>query len=393
MKKLVLTAFCLISGLLSYAQSKGQPDLSLNTIAIDPGHGGKDIGATSPDKKTYEKTLTLKISKKFAEKVSEAYPKMNVVMTRDKDEFIPLNLRARKATDAGAQLFISVHINAVANRSASGFSAWLLGQSKKNYDSYGVNMEVCKRENSVIYLEDDYSTKYKDLDESSPESQIFLKLMQNAFREQSLLFAENVCAKMAANGPFSKDLGVLQDNFQVLREASMPAVLLEFGFITNEGDLKQLRNDEAIETIADNLFEAFKAYKKSYDQSVRIGDKEVPAEEAKPVKSESPQPKNAESPAPKKETAPTAAKAEAPAATGTFYGTQVLASSKKMSASDRYFKGYDMKAVSSGTLYKYILCPTEDISKARENHREIKKSFPDSFVVKVVNGEISRVNP
>lgn len=388
MKKLVLIALCLMSALMSNAQSKGQPDLSLNTIAIDPGHGGKDTGAISPDKKTYEKTLTLKISQKFAEKVREAYPQMNVVLTRDKDEFIPLNLRARKATDAGAQFFISIHINAVANKSSNGFSAWLLGQSKKNYDSYGVNMEVCKRENSVIYLEDDYSTKYKDLDGSSPESQIFLKLMQNAFREQSLLFAENVCAKMSANGPFTKDLGVLQDNFQVLREASMPAVLLEFGFMTNEGDLKHLRNDADIDTIARNLFEAFQEYKKSYDQSVRIGDKEPDRQEAKPapktevMKEDSPV---------KKESTPASDDRQATPADVKFYGTQVLASSKKMSASDKFFKGFEMKAVPSGTLYKYILGTSDDISAARESNREIKIMFPDSFLVKVENGVVTRV--
>lgn len=387
MKKLVLTTLCLLLGLMSSAQTKGQADLSLNTIAIDAGHGGKDIGSVSADKKTYEKTLTLKISQKFAEKVRAEYPKMKVVMTRDKDEFIPLNLRAKKASNAGAQLFISIHINAVANKSANGFSAWLLGQSKKNYDSYGVNMEVCKRENSVIYLEDDYSTKYKDLDGTSPESQIFLKLMQNAFREQSLSFAENVCEKMAAKGPFAKDLGVLQDNFQVLREASMPAVLLEFGFLTNEGDLKHLRNEADIDKMVDNLFEAFKAYKKSYDQSVRIGDKE----EAKPAET-----KPAEA-APEKKAEPVAAatdKKDAPtpsAASEVYYGTQVLASSKKMAAGDKFFKGYEMKAVPSGTLFKYVLCPTDDLAKAKEKHREIKNSFPDSFVVKIENGEVSRL--
>jgi len=381
MKKLVLTAFCLLFCMISNAQNKTQTDLSLNTIAIDAGHGGKDAGTISKDRKTYEKAVNLTIATKFAEKVQEAYPKMKIVMTRSKDEFVPLNLRAKKATNAGAQLFISIHINATAKGStANGFSAFILGTSDR-YNSYDINMEVCKRENSVIYLEDDYSTNYKDLDGSSPESQIFLKLMQNAFREQSLAFAENVCSKMAAKGPFKKDLGVLQGNFQVLREASMPAVLLEFGFMSNDSDLRCLRNDADIDKMVDNLVEAFKAYKKSYDQSVRMGDKEAEKETAKPA------PKQEVKETPAKEPQPEAK----PASTEKFYGTQVLASSKKMSASDKFFKGFEMKAVSSGTLFKYILCPTDNLSKAREKHGEIKKSFPDSFLVKVENGEITRV--
>lgn len=369
MKKLVLTAFCLLLGITSVAQKKGPADLSLNTIAIDAGHGGKDAGTISFDKKTYEKAVTLDIARKFAEKVQETYPKMNVVMTRSRDEFVPLNMRARKASNAGAQLFISIHINASARgKSANGFSAFILGTSDR-YNSYDVNMEVCKRENSVIYLEEDYSTKYRDLDGSSPESQIFLKLMQNAFREQSLSFAETVCKKMSAGGPFRKDLGVLQGNFQVLREASMPAVLLEFGFMSNDEDLKCLRNQSDMDKIVSSMLDAFVEYKKAYDQSVRIGEGEEP-EAAQPAGTE---------------------KSGQPANSEVYYGTQVLASSRKMSGDDRYFKGFDMKAALSGTLYKYILCPETDLAKAREKYKSVKESFPDSFLVKVENGVVTRI--
>ena len=388
MKKLALTALCLLSGLLAYAQSKGQADLSLNTIAIDAGHGGKDAGTISSDRKTYEKAVTLEIAKKFAEKVQEAYPKMNVVLTRSRDEFVPLNLRAKKASNAGAQLFISIHINASAKgKGPNGFSAFILGTSDR-YNSYDVNMEVCKRENSVIYLEEDYSTKYKDLDESSPESQIFLKLMQNAFREQSLSFAETVCHKMSADGPFRKDLGVLQGNFQVLREASMPAVLLEFGFMSNDEDLKCLRNDSDIDKIISSMLEAFIEYKKAYDQSVSIGGEVEEPVKSAPKASQSTEKKSTDaaekSPAPE---IPDAPSAEA----GIYYGTQVLASSKSMDRKDRFFMGYEMKAVRTGTLYKYILCPESDLAKAKEKYKSVKDSFPDSFLVKVENGEVSRL--
>ena len=350
------------------AQSKGSADLRLHTVVIDPGHGGKDPGTMSADKKTTEKTLALKISRMFAARIREAYPEVKVVMTRDKDVLIPLNTRAKIASDADAQLFISIHINGIARKSVNGFTAYILGPSNKsNYDSYEVNMEVCKRENSVIYLEDDI-TAYKDYDES-PESQILLQLMQNAFREQSLAFAETVSQHMGKN-PFKKNWGVMQGNFAVLRRASMPAVLLEFGFMTNADDLAILRSDEKIRTMVDRLFAAFAEYKTNYDKSVTIAE---PAPKAEPKSEGEGKP---------------AAKSGTTSAV--YYGTQVLASSKKMAPGDKFFKGFETEAVRVGNLYKYVAGADEDLGKARENFSRIKKVFPDAFFVKVEDSQITR---
>ena len=350
------------------AQSKGSADLRLHTVVIDPGHGGKDPGTMSADKKTTEKTLALKISRMFAARIREAYPEVKVVMTRDKDVLIPLNTRAKIASDADAQLFISIHINGIARKSVNGFTAYILGPSNKsNYDSYEVNMEVCKRENSVIYLEDDI-TAYKDYDES-PESQILLQLMQNAFREQSLAFAETVSQHMGKN-PFKKNWGVMQGNFAVLRRASMPAVLLEFGFMTNADDLAILRSDEKIRTMVDRLFAAFAEYKTNYDKSVTI---------AEPAPKAEPKPEGEGKPAAKSGTT-----------SAVYYGTQVLASSKKMAPGDKFFKGFETEAVRVGNLYKYVAGADEDLGKARENFSRIKKVFPDAFFVKVEDGQITR---
>ena len=350
------------------AQSKGSADLRLHTVVIDPGHGGKDPGTMSADKKTTEKTLALKISRMFAARIREAYPEVKVVMTRDKDVLIPLNTRAKIASDADAQLFISIHINGIARKSVNGFTAYILGPSNKsNYDSYEVNMEVCKRENSVIYLEDDI-TAYKDYDES-PESQILLQLMQNAFREQSLAFAETVSQHMGKN-PFKKNWGVMQGNFAVLRRASMPAVLLEFGFMTNADDLAILRSDEKIRTMVDRLFAAFAEYKTNYDKSVTI---------AEPAPKAEPKPEGEGKPAAKSVTT-----------SAVYYGTQILASSKKMAPGDKFFKGFETEAVRVGNLYKYVAGPDEDLGKARESFARIKKVFPDAFFVKVEDGQISR---
>ncbi len=362
---LISTAiFFLASGV-----SAKENDLTLNSIVIDAGHGGKDVGAVSPDKKTYEKTLTLKISEMLAKRISEAYPEMNVVLTRNKDVFVPLSDRAAAASKAGAKLFISVHINASArSRTVNGFSAYILGQSSsKRYDSYDVNLEIVKRENSVIYLEDDYSTKYGDYD-SSPESQILLKLLQNAYREQSLSFAEKVAAHIGDKGPFTHNWGVMQGNFAVLREASMPAVLLEYGFITNPADLTALRDAKNIEQLVDSTFDAFVEYKREYDASVSLGHDSV---QTPPT-----------SPAPAvKETAP-AQDAVAPAESIRF-GTQVMAGSRNLKADDPAFKGYSAVKIRSGNIYKYMLGVSADKEEAAAEYRRIKEKFKDAFFVKI----------
>ena len=354
-------------------------DLSLNTIVIDAGHGGKDAGTVSPDKKTYEKTVALKLARKIEGLLRDRYPSMKVVMTRNQDVFVPLSTRARMATRAGGQLFISVHVNASArSRTANGFSAYILGQSQSNkYDSYDVNMDVLKRENSVIYLEDDYSTKYKDYD-SSPESQIMLQLMLNAYREQSLSFAERVSEEIGLSKAFSKNWGVMQGNFAVLREASMPAVLLEFGFMTNPEDLAVLRDDKKLDSMADAVVRAIVRYKTSYDASVSLESEPAPAVSSQPEKP-SPEPAITPAPAPSPATAP---------ASGVVYGTQVFVSSRVLAPDDPFFKGLSFRIVKYGRLNKYVVGVSSDRAKAVESYREIKKQFPDAFFVKM-SGEAS----
>jgi len=331
---------------ISFCES-ANPDLRLNTIVIDAGHGGKDAGTVSRDKKTYEKNLTLKIARKFSERIKAGYPAMKVVMTRETDVFVPLMDRTVKASGVNAQLFISIHINAAARSTApNGFSAYILGPAKKSsYDSYEVNMEALQRENSVIYLEEDYSTKYQGFEQDSPESEIFLQLMQSAFREQSLLLAENISESMS-QAPFRKNWGVMQGNFCVLRQASMPAVLLEFGFMSNPDDLAMLRSEKNIDSIVDKLYDAFSRYKTVYDSSVTLDVAESPM----------------------------------------FYGILVLSSCREMSQNDPFFKGEDVIAVNSGNQYNYILDFSSNIDEVKSKFINIRKKFPDACLVRI-NGE------
>lgn len=364
----LLTACLFAAFLPAFAQDSGQ--LGLRTVVIDPGHGGKDPGAVSKDGKTQEKKLTLEISNLLKAKIEALNPGVSVYMTREEDDvFVPLIDRAKFATGKGAGFFISVHINSNAKAAPNGYSIHLLGPSTdKNKDTYAMNMDVVQRENSVILLEEDYSTTYQGFDPKDPESDIFLHLMTNAYREQSLLFAQLVDEKLAG-GPIKKSNGILQNNFAVLRLASMPAVLLELGFISNATDLETLRSAKSLDRIAQRLAEAFTEYRKLYDESVGAGE---------PVKPE----------APAKEAAPD--KAASPTGTA-YYGTQVLATKKSMDPKDSYFLGYEPRCVSTAALNKYIIGVAGDLETARKSYNKIKAKYPDAFLVKVDDSGCIRV--
>lgn len=383
LKAIIYCAVLLLAGvpagtLTASAQDSGT--LGLRTVVIDPGHGGKDSGAISKDRKTYEKRLTLEISKLLKKKIEDLNPDVTVLMTRDKDEvFVPLIDRAKFATDNNAGFFISVHINANDRTAPNGYSIHLLGPSTdKNKDTYAMNMDVVKRENSVILLEDDYSTTYQGFNPNDPESDIFLHLMTNAYREQSILFAQLVDKKMAG-GPIRKSNGISQNNFAVLRLASMPAALLELGFISNPQDLEVLRSSRNLDRIAQRLAEAFTEYKKLYDESVGAGKENKPAAQQA-------------APAAQASGARDAKPAEtAPASAAVRYGTQVLATKKTMDPKDKYFLGYEPECVSTPTLNKYIIGLSEDLAKARQEYAKIKAKYPDAFLVKVDDNGCTRI--
>ncbi|MBQ7269548.1 MAG: N-acetylmuramoyl-L-alanine amidase [Bacteroidales bacterium] len=181
----------------------------------------------------------------------------------------PLGDRAEIANKADANLFISLHVNACPRSGPSGYSVHVLGQSSaKDRDLFAFNRDICRRENSVIYLEEDYSTRYEGFDPNDEESYIFMLLMQNAYLEQSIRFAAKVDANMKTKGPFPVSRGLSQDPFFVLWKTAMPSVLVEMGFISNAGDLEKLRTESAKDKIAESLFSAIMEYRKEYDESI-----------------------------------------------------------------------------------------------------------------------------
>lgn len=356
--------------------------LGLNTVVIDPGHGGNDPGCISKDRKTKEKDLTLDISKRLAGKIRAEYPEIKVLQTRNTDVFIPLVQRAQIANSAHANLFISIHINATTGTAANGYSVHVLGQSsKKGRDLYSNNFNECARENSVILLEDDYSTNYQGFDPNDPESSILFSLMQNAYLEQSLMFADDVNRALKP-GPFRTSRGVHQDPFLVLWKTAMPSVLIECGFISNLNDLSTLRSASKLDEIAEGIFKAFKQFKTDYDRSlnVTIPQSAQTTSSAKPSEPETS--KASERPAVE----------EAPATSdGPWFGTQILALSRKLADDDPAFLGQKVTVVRDGNIYRYIVGCSADRKEALAESRVLKKSFPDSFLVRVdQEGKVER---
>lgn len=344
--------------------------LRLATVVIDPGHGGKDAGCISPSGKTMEKTVVLDIATRLSARIRQGFPDVKVVQTRSTDDFVTLQGRADIANRNNANLFISIHVNSVdGKRSApNGYSVHILGQyTSRKKDLYAGNMDVVRRENSVILLEDDYTTRYEGFDPQDPESCIFMNLMQNAHLEQSLLFAQCVDEEMAG-GAIPHSRGISQDPFYVLWKTAMPAVLVECGFMSNPGDRGALISEKGRERIASDLYDAFCRYKASYDGSVALRKpSEAPGAAARGSSPE---------------------EASAPEV---VYGTQVLATPRILSSGDPFFQGHAFKMYPSGKLFKYVIGLSPDLSGAKEKNQEIRKKFSDSFLVKIENGEFFRV--
>lgn len=352
-KLLVLVLSCLCLPLFSQDAA-----LKLRTVVIDPGHGGHDAGCVSRDRQTKEKDLVLDIGKRLAEKIRRECPDVKVIMTRSDDRFIELYDRAKIANKANANLFISIHVDAVDTRrnpnwrTVNGYTVYTMGESKNN-----ANMETIKRENSVILLEDDYTTKYQGFDPNDTESYIFFSLMQNANQEQSVHFGEIVSREMGKNGPFRHSKGIRQAPFLVLWRTAMPSVLVECGYITSEGDLAVLRTEEGRDKIAARLCRGFRIYKAEYEGT------KLELEETKPA-------------------ADTAA---------VRYGIQIMASGKRLREGDPALKGLSAQAVPSGVLYKYIVSVSTELSTTRENLPSVKKKFPDAFLVKMDENGVNRI--
>ena len=249
------------------------------TLVIDAGHGGHDTGAVGAISK--EKNLTLKFALAFGQMVERNCPSVKVIYTRKTDRFVELYRRAEIANQNKADLFISLHINALPKgRVARGFQTYTLGTSKRTGKKTGVfeNLEVAKRENSVIFMEKDYKQTYHGYDPNSPESNIMFEFIQDKNMENSVELAKYM-QRYVCRATGRQDMGAQQDNLAVLRLSSMPGCLVELGFISTRDEERYMNSAVAEEQYARGLFNAFLAYWKKHDKSVTIPFRPEPKEQ------------------------------------------------------------------------------------------------------------------
>ena len=259
-----VTNFSLLDSLVN------QNSTIIKTIVIDPGHGGKDSGTMGTKRyKIYEKHVALAVSLKLGEYIQKTFPEINVIYTRKTDVFLELNERTEIANKKNADLFISIHCDGFTNPNPSGASVFVMGMSKLK-----ANMEVAMRENSAIYMEDNYQKKYEGFDPQSQESYIVFSLMQNIYLNQSLKIAEEVEKEFSTKAN-RKSRGVKQAPFYVISRTNMPSILIECGFLTNPQEEEYLHSEIGQDYIASAIFRAFRSYKNDIEKKEKNQNKEI----------------------------------------------------------------------------------------------------------------------
>ena len=263
MKRLLLifVVMCLVSG---GAFSQKKESYRVRTVVIDPGHGGAKPGAQGS--RSFEKDITLSVAKKFGKLLQDNYPDVKVIFTRTTDVDISLAERARIANRNKADLFISIHANSHPTSTPTGVETFVMGLSESH-----ANLEVAKKENADILLEDDYKNNkdYAGFDPNSEESYIIFTLAQNAYMEKSLNFAQAIQKQYKSNLK-TINRGVKQAELFVLYKTAMPSVLTEIGFISNPTEEAFMLSDEGQAKIAISLFNAFMNFKSAEEGCNRI---------------------------------------------------------------------------------------------------------------------------
>lgn len=375
------------------------------TLVIDPGHGGHDAGALGAISK--EKNINLAVALRFGKYVEQNLPEVRVIYTRTKDVFIPLNERANIANRANADLFISVHTNALpAGKVTRGFETYTLGMHRAKD-----NLDVAMRENSVISMEKDYQQRYQGFDPRSSESYIIFEFIQGKNMERSVDLARMI-QRGVCDGANRPDKGVHQAGFLVLRETSMPGCLIELGFITTPDEERLLNNDSRVDDIARGIYEAFAKYKNKYDRSVsvpyRAKDSEdvnlpkiVPDQEPAPktrVVTRGKQPKREEATPeqPKREVKkqePKKVVKKAEVADAPVFKLQIFVGSRNLRKGDAHFKGEtDYDSFQEGNLVKYTLGASTNYNEIYRLRKEKLDKFPEAFIIAFKNGQKYDVN-
>lgn len=374
------------------------------TLVIDAGHGGHDAGAKGSF--SYEKNINLKMALAFGRYVEKNCPDVTVIYTRKTDVFVPLHKRADIANKNRADVFISIHTNALpGGRIARGMETYTMGMRRSNE-----KLSAAQRENAVITYESDYKERYEGYDPNSPESAIMFEFIHDKNMAKSVELAKHVQKSVCstANRP---DKGVKQDVFLVLRETSMPACLIELGFITTPDEERLLNDDASIDNIARGIYNAFAKYKNDNYSGVNVplvapkeSDKVslptlIPQDDTDKQKNRNAA-RNSETTASKPQSAPSqprraAAKTvNAPAGTSKaddddapVFKVQIMANATKEAKNSPRFKGYDgIDMYEEGGMYKYTIGASTNYNAINRLRASLATEFPGCFIVAFRNG-------
>ena len=361
------------------------------TLVIDAGHGGHDSGALGSYSK--EKNINLNVALAFGRYVEQNCPDVKVIYTRKRDVFVTLHERANIANRNKADLFVSIHTNALPRgRQARGLETYTLGMHRA-----GDNLDVAKRENSVILIEKDYKQHYEGFDPNSSESYILFEFMQDKNMANSVELAKFVQRKVCAQAG-RPNKGVKQAGFLVLRETSMPSCLIELGFITTPSEEAFLASQDNIEKIGKGIYEAFVEYRKKFDKSFTVpfkpadeGERKVEHEERQRVKPT--EPDTLSNPvAPDEKKHERVAQEEKPVKNqntdAPVFKVQILTMSKKLSAGNNAFKGLtDVDCYQDNGSYKYTVGASTDYNEIYRLRKSILNKFPEAFIIAFKNGQ------
>lgn len=378
-------------------------------LVIDAGHGGRDAGALG--KYSKEKNINLNVALAFGKYVERNNPDVKVVYTRKTDVFVPLYERAEIANRNKADLFISIHTNALERgRVARGFETYTLGDGRSNATK--TNLEVAKRENSVILLEENYEQHYVGYDPNSPESNIMFEFVQDRNLTKSIEFAKmlqkNVCR--AASRP---DKGVHQSNLAVLRLTSMPACLVELGFITTADEEALLNDRNRLDQMAVGIYNAFVEYKNKNYNGISVPYRtdspmlpETPAQEPantsetqddasarqqpeqRTVAETTPQQHEQQTVAPQPEPQPAASADGRP-----VFKIQILVSSLNLKDGDAHLKGLTgCERYEENGMQKYTYGASENYNEIYRLRKQILDKFPEAFIIAFKDGRKTDVN-
>lgn len=362
-------------------------------LVIDAGHGGRDAGAVGSFSK--EKDINLNVALEFGRLVEVNNSDVKVIYTRKTDVFVPLQERADIANRNKADLFVSIHTNSLpAGRLAYGAETYTLGMARAT-----ANLEVAKRENSVISFESDYQQRYQGFDPNKAESYVIFEFVQDKHMKQSVDLATAIQRNYVKNG--RKDKGVHQAGFLVLRQTSMPSVLTELGFISTPDEERYLNSRNGIEELARSIYNGFATYKNSLDKQgprAPIIDNNFKGQENYSYVLQNPAEGEKTIVAPKGNDAQAeqSGSAESPAMTVSMpvknpdkpeFRVQVLVVDRPLKTGDARLKGLAPNYYQEGTQYKYTYGSTSNYTEALRLYHQVKANFPDAFIIALKDGK------